>query len=343
MAPNDMPAAEESLLQRPRDGCAFVIFGASGDLTSRKLVPALYNLSCQDLLPPGFAVVGFAMTPMTDAGFRHQMEQSVKHSPDVLAFRQKLWDEFVPSLHYITADFDSPEGYQALAARLSELDAERGCSGNRLFYLATPPSFFPTIVDNLHRHGLAGRGSPSSRLDARRHREAIRARPGQRPGAQRDDRAGAGRGTGLSDRSLSREGHRPEHPRLSLCQLDHRADLESQLRRSRSDHGRRNARRRASRQVLRGSRLPPRHVPESPAAIHGARGDGASGAPPWRVDPRSQGRRAPGHRSRSRRRSCPRSPCAASTGKGRSTASPCPAIVTRAASLRDSAPRPSPR
>ena len=145
-------------LQRPEDGCAFVIFGASGDLTGRKLVPALYNLSCQELLPPGFAVIGFSLTPMTDTSFRAQMEQRVKHSPDVLAFRQKLWDEFVPALHYITARFDGPEGYLQLDARLSELDTQRGCSGNRLFYLATPPSFFPTIVENLHRHGLAGRG-----------------------------------------------------------------------------------------------------------------------------------------------------------------------------------------
>jgi glucose-6-phosphate 1-dehydrogenase len=155
----DGPARSGPFLQRPENGCAFVIFGASGDLTRRKLVPALYNLACQELLPPGFAVIGFALTPMTDAGFRNQMEESVKHSPDVLAFRQKLWDEFVPALHYITADFDSPEGYQQLGVRLSEMDAQRGCSGNRLFYLATLPSFFPTIVENLHRHGLASRGS----------------------------------------------------------------------------------------------------------------------------------------------------------------------------------------
>ena len=152
------PARSGPFLQRPEHGCAFVIFGASGDLTARKLVPALSNLSCQELLPPAFAVIGFALTPMTDASFQAHMEQSVKHSPDVLAFRQKLWDEFVPALHYITAPFDSPEGYQQLGARLSELDTQRGCSGNRLFYLATPPSFFPTIIENLHRHGLAGRG-----------------------------------------------------------------------------------------------------------------------------------------------------------------------------------------
>jgi glucose-6-phosphate 1-dehydrogenase len=149
-------------LQRLQQGCAFVIFGASGDLTSRKLIPALYNLSCQDLLPPGFAIIGFAMTPMTDADFRSQMEQSVKRSPDVLAFRQKLWDEFVPALHYVTADFESPDGYQQLAARLREMDAGRGCAGNRVFYLATPPTFFPVIVENLHRHGLAVQGNGSA-------------------------------------------------------------------------------------------------------------------------------------------------------------------------------------
>jgi glucose-6-phosphate 1-dehydrogenase len=152
-------AGAAPFLQPPRDGCAFVIFGASGDLTGRKLVPALYNLSCQELLPSGFAVIGVAVTPVTDAGFRDQMEGRVKRSSDVLAFRQKLWDEFAPRLHYVTSDFDSQQGYQQLAARLSEMDADHGCSGNRLFYLATPPSFFPTIIQNLHRHGLAGRGS----------------------------------------------------------------------------------------------------------------------------------------------------------------------------------------
>ena len=96
-------AGAAPFLQPPRDGCAFVIFGASGDLTGRKLVPALYNLSCQELLPSGFAVVGFAVTPVTDAAFRDQMEERVKRSSDVLAFRQKLWDEFAPHLHYVTS------------------------------------------------------------------------------------------------------------------------------------------------------------------------------------------------------------------------------------------------
>src|SRR5262249_8755103 len=109
--------------------------------------------------PPGFAVLGFAITPMDDAGFREQMCEWVKKSPEVLLFRQKLWDEFAPALHYITADFESPDGYEKLHERLQELDSEHGCSSNRLFYCATPPSFYPMIAENLGKHGLVLRRS----------------------------------------------------------------------------------------------------------------------------------------------------------------------------------------
>jgi glucose-6-phosphate 1-dehydrogenase len=98
------------------------------------------------------------MTPIAEDEFRQQMEHSVRRSADVLAFRPKLWTEFAPSLHYVTADFERPEGYEQLAAMLREMDARHGCSGNRLFYLATPPSHFPTIVANLQRSGLTSRG-----------------------------------------------------------------------------------------------------------------------------------------------------------------------------------------
>ena len=124
----DYPEPAAVRLQRPEEPCAFVIFGASGDLTSRKLVPALYNLACQDLLPAGFAVLGFAMTPMDDDSFRERMREWAKKSPEVLLFRQNLWDEFVPCLHYVTADFEHPEGYQLLEERLKEMDGEHGCA-----------------------------------------------------------------------------------------------------------------------------------------------------------------------------------------------------------------------
>jgi glucose-6-phosphate 1-dehydrogenase len=144
----------EPFLQPPRDSCIFVIFGASGDLTGRKLIPGLYNLACQELLPQGFGVLGFAATPMNDQGFAEAMRQRVKKSPDVLAFRDKLWDGFVPSLHYMAAGFEDPTAYQQLGQRLAELDSQAGANGNRLFYLATSPSFYATIVNNLEAHGL---------------------------------------------------------------------------------------------------------------------------------------------------------------------------------------------
>lgn len=145
------------MLQKPEESCAFVIFGASGDLTARKLIPALYNLACQELLPAGFAVIGFAFTQMDDAGFRDKMREWVKNSPEVLVFRQKLWDEFVTCLHYVSGDFERPEGYQKLAERLEEADKEHGCGGNRVFYLATSPSFYGTIPLNLQKYGLVDR------------------------------------------------------------------------------------------------------------------------------------------------------------------------------------------
>jgi glucose-6-phosphate 1-dehydrogenase len=151
------------LLERPQDPCAFVIFGASGDLTARKLIPALYNLACQDLLPAGFAVIGYAMTAMDDETFREKMREWVKNSPEVLVFRQKLWEAFAPALHYVTGDFESPKGYQQLRTTLEQADADHGCGGNRIFYLATAPTFFAPIVTALSINTLIERQGSSGR------------------------------------------------------------------------------------------------------------------------------------------------------------------------------------
>src|SRR5438445_13845685 len=83
--------SDAPLLLRPEDSCAFVIFGASGDLTGRKLIPALYNLACQKLLPPGFAVIGFAVTPMDDASFRESMRDWDSKSHDVISYNHATW------------------------------------------------------------------------------------------------------------------------------------------------------------------------------------------------------------------------------------------------------------
>ena len=139
---------------RPDDPSSFIIFGASGDLTHRKLIPALYNLACGSMLPKNFSVIGFAVTEMTDASFRIEMEKGVKESKEANKFDPKIWDEFVKGLYYITADFKAPEGYQKLKERLKEIQKTGDEPGNNLFYLATSPTFYADIVERLGSNGL---------------------------------------------------------------------------------------------------------------------------------------------------------------------------------------------
>jgi glucose-6-phosphate 1-dehydrogenase len=141
-------------MHRTPEPCAVVIFGATGDLTHRKLVPALYNLQRERLLPPGFSVVGAARRDWTDDFFRQGLrEDAQEHSRSGL--QDDLWDSFAEGISYVRVPFDDPAAYQALAARLAEIDAQRGTSGNRLFYLATPPESYTTIIQNLGAAGLA--------------------------------------------------------------------------------------------------------------------------------------------------------------------------------------------
>jgi glucose-6-phosphate 1-dehydrogenase len=150
----DYELPQGSVLQRPEESSIFIIFGASGDLTKRKLIPALYNLACANLLPPDFIVIGFAVTPMDDDSFREAMRQSLQSCTEANAFDKKVWDAFAANLYYITADFLSPDGYQRLSTRLTELEQRCGEVVNRLFYLATPPSFYADIVARLGSHKL---------------------------------------------------------------------------------------------------------------------------------------------------------------------------------------------
>src|SRR5206468_700460 len=131
-----------------------------GDLTGRKLIPALYNLHCQKLLPPGFAVLGYAFTDWSEDEFRSRMHKWVSESGEVARFDESEWITFVPMLHYMAGDFEHADGYKKLAEQMPELDSEFGCSGNRLYYLATAPDFFGTIVRNLGKYNLLERASP---------------------------------------------------------------------------------------------------------------------------------------------------------------------------------------
>ncbi|MGE0488027.1 MAG: glucose-6-phosphate dehydrogenase [Vulcanimicrobiota bacterium] len=128
--------------------CVMVIFGASGDLTQGKLVPALFALKQQGLLPREFSVVGISRRPLSHEEFREQVK------PDDCK-DEAAWSEFSQSLFYMSGDYNQDQCYEDLTRRLGEVDQERGTGGNRLFYLSVAPSAFPVIVSKLGQHGMA--------------------------------------------------------------------------------------------------------------------------------------------------------------------------------------------
>ena len=149
------PLREGIRLRRTPDPCVMVIFGASGDLTQRKLIPALFYLTRERMLAPEFTVLGCARTPKSDEQFRQEMSNAVRRFLHLGDESEALLEGFGQALHYLANDYDDPNAYHQLAGALDHFDKERGTAGNRLFYLATPPSFFPVIVKNLGDAGLA--------------------------------------------------------------------------------------------------------------------------------------------------------------------------------------------
>ncbi len=141
--------------------CAMVIFGASGDLTRRKLVPALYQLARDGLLPANFSLMGFARTAMTDESFRQSLLEGCCSLAEIGAVDTALWRRFSEGIFYCRGESNDPEAYQRLGAGLLRLDKERGGNGNRFFYLATPPSIYAQIVARLGAAGLARRPEPN--------------------------------------------------------------------------------------------------------------------------------------------------------------------------------------
>ena len=133
--------------------CAIVIFGATGDLTHRKLIPALYNLAADGELPPAVTVIGFARRPKTDQEFRNELGETTKQFSRQ-EVRDDIWKTFSQSVFYHQSEFGDERGYQSLARRLDQIDEERGTRGNRLFYFAAGPEQFETILKNLKTAGL---------------------------------------------------------------------------------------------------------------------------------------------------------------------------------------------
>ncbi|MFY9559447.1 MAG: glucose-6-phosphate dehydrogenase [Terriglobales bacterium] len=148
-----LPTAAKPRVGRVADPCVMVIFGVSGDLTRRKLVPALYNLASQQLLSREFAVVGVGRTPMTNEQARQKLSEDFKQFATG-AVDPDLWEGFVRRLHYVSGTFDDPATYDKLKETLAKVEKDHSTHGNVFFYLATAPEFFGDIVERLSNVGL---------------------------------------------------------------------------------------------------------------------------------------------------------------------------------------------
>ncbi|HUP69502.1 MAG TPA: glucose-6-phosphate dehydrogenase, partial [Acidimicrobiales bacterium] len=135
-------------MERRAPPCTLVVFGASGDLTSRKLGPALEALADNRQLPLAFSVVGVARTEMSDEDFRSRMMEVVKKP-------SAAWERLVAGFRYVSGDYTSPETFEKLRQVLDEVDEERGTAGNRVYYLATVPEVFAGVASALGEHGLS--------------------------------------------------------------------------------------------------------------------------------------------------------------------------------------------
>src|SRR2546423_9476269 len=148
------PLREGLRLSRIPEPSTIVIFGGSGDLAQRKLIPALYNLALQRLLPATFSVVGTARKPLSHDGYREELHTAVAQYSRTRPLNEEVWRSFAEHLHFVAAADDA--GYEELRRTLEQLDFALGTHANRLFYLAMPPSAYKAIVEAIREHRLRG-------------------------------------------------------------------------------------------------------------------------------------------------------------------------------------------
>ncbi len=152
---NQISAAQKDEIRKVADPCTVVIFGASGDLTQRKLMPSLFSLSCEGLLAEQFSVVGVARSEMTDDSFRDQIRAGVEKFARLRPADCDHWDAFSKNVLYHRGNYDDPQTYKDLSKLLAKIDKNVGGACNVLFYLSTPPQLYPIIVKQLGQAGLA--------------------------------------------------------------------------------------------------------------------------------------------------------------------------------------------
>jgi glucose-6-phosphate 1-dehydrogenase len=152
--PRPNPLREGIVTRHAPEPCALVIFGATGDLTHRKLLPALYNLAHEGQLPAAFAIVGFARRPKTHTEFRNELRAAVEQHSRFRPINPAVWDAFAGGIFYHQSEFGNATGYRKLEQLLKQIDRERGTAGRRVFYLATAPGEVTGIVQQLGANHL---------------------------------------------------------------------------------------------------------------------------------------------------------------------------------------------
>jgi glucose-6-phosphate 1-dehydrogenase len=151
---NPLRVAADRRLNRIAGPSTLVIFGVTGDLSRKKLMPAVYDLANRGLLPPGFGLVGFARREWTDQDFEQVVLEAVKQHART-PFDEAVWAQLRQGIRFVVGEFDQDEAFDRLTDTLAELDRERGTMGNHAFYLSIPPKSFPLVTEQLRRSGLA--------------------------------------------------------------------------------------------------------------------------------------------------------------------------------------------
>ncbi len=154
MTTNPLRDPRDRRIPRVAGPCVLVLFGVTGDLASKKLLPAIYDLANRGLLPPGFSLVGFARRDWEDEDFAKLTHDAIKAHART-PFRETVWQQVSEGVRFVPGEFADDEAFDRLAETVAQLDAERGTGGNYAFYLSVPPKAFPQVVRQLKRSGLS--------------------------------------------------------------------------------------------------------------------------------------------------------------------------------------------
>ena len=154
MASNPLRDPRDHRLPRIAGPCSLVLFGVTGDLARKKVMPAIYDLANRGLLPPGFALVGFARRDWADEDFANVVHDAVREHART-EFREDVWKQLSQGFRFVAGDFADSSAFDALSTTLTDLDRVRGTGGNHAFYLSIPPGAFPIVVEQLRRSGLS--------------------------------------------------------------------------------------------------------------------------------------------------------------------------------------------